>query len=285
MAKIKVKFNNKDYQIEETAFDEGKAKVSAHLSGEMKGTGATVKFGGTAYDVDSTKLNASAAALAAHLGAIVGNGVKIVIGGVEYGVDSAKVAGAVTEVETTLTDMSGSEEPDVPVEPDIPEVDGSQGLEYTSNGDGTCYVSGIGTCTDTNVIIPSVSPDGDRVVGIENRAFFGCTSLISINIPNSVTSIDYAAFGGCKSLTNVTLGNNITSIGFQAFFDCSLLETIIYGGTIAQWEAIEKDNSWDEQAGSSSGGYTIRCTDGDITGGGGTTIGPVEPEEPGASIE
>jgi hypothetical protein len=106
MAKINIKFNNKDYQIEESAFAPAGEKVVTHLTGEMKGTGATVKFGGTAYDVDSTKLGSSAAALAAYLGTIVGSGVKIVIGGVEYGVDSAKVAGAVTEVETTLENLS-----------------------------------------------------------------------------------------------------------------------------------------------------------------------------------
>ena len=33
-------------------------------------------------------------------------------------------------------------------------------LEFVSNGDGTCYVAGIGTCTDTDIVIPSTSPEG-----------------------------------------------------------------------------------------------------------------------------
>lgn len=234
MAKINVKFNNKDYQIEESAFAPAGEKVAAHLSGEMKGTGATVKFGGTAYDVDSTKLGSSAAALAAHLGAIVGSGVKIVIGGVEYGVDAAKVAGAVMGVETTLAGMSGSEEPDVPVEPDVPEVDGSQGLEYTSNGDGTCYVSGIGTCTDTDVVIPSVSPDGDSVNSIGSSAFYNCSSLTSITIPASVTNIGSYAFKGCTSLHKMT-----------------------YSGTKNQWYNIDKDDTYSDGI-----DFTVYCTDG-----------------------
>lgn len=214
MAKIKVKFNNKDYQIEESAFAPAGEKVVTHLTGEMKGTGATVKFGGTAYDVDSAKLGSSAAALAAHLGAIVGSGVKIVIGGVEYGVDAVKVAGAVTEVETTLAGMSGTVEPDVPVEPEEPEVDVSQGLEYTLNNDGMSYtVSGIGTCTDADVIIPTTY-NGKPVTVLGNLDY--CPSIISITIPHSVTFIYYGALSYCYSMTDIH-----------------------YEGTIAEWQAID----------------------------------------------
>ena len=43
-------------------------------------------------------------------------------------------------------------EPTKPTEPidppEPPEPDHSEGLEFTSNGDGTCYVSGIGSCKD-----------------------------------------------------------------------------------------------------------------------------------------
>ena len=40
---------------------------------------------------------------------------------------------------------------------DTPAPSPGQGLSFTSNGDGTCYVSGIGSCTDTDIVIPSVS--------------------------------------------------------------------------------------------------------------------------------
>ena len=82
-------------------------------------------------------------------------------------------------------------------------VIGSVGLKFTSNGDGTCYVSGIGTCTDTDIVIPSMSPKGDRVTSIGSWAFDGCTSLRSIEIPDSVTSIGWSAFKDCTSLKDV----------------------------------------------------------------------------------
>ena len=104
----------------------------------------------------------------------------------------------------------------------------SEGLAFTSNGDGTCYISGIGTCTDTDIIIPSVSPDGDTVTSIGDSAFEDCSSLTSIEIPASVTSIGNYAFRGCKSLTGIEIPASVTSIGNYAFDGCSSLTSITF---------------------------------------------------------
>ena len=51
-----------------------------------------------------------------------------------------------------------------------------------------------------NVVIPeSVTYNGTTysVTSIGNSAFYGCSGLKSINIPNSVTSIGSSAFNGC----------------------------------------------------------------------------------------
>ena len=67
---------------------------------------------------------------------------------------------------------------------------GSVGLVYTVNEDGkTCSVSEIGSCTDTDIVIPKKNPDGYRVTAIGDWAFGGCSDLTSVTFPNSVTSI------------------------------------------------------------------------------------------------
>lgn len=59
---------------------------------------------------------------------------------------------------------------------------------------------------------------GVKVIG--NSAFWLCSSLTNINIPNSVTNIGYEAFFDCRSLTNINIPNGVTNIGKMAFIIC-----------------------------------------------------------------
>ena len=102
----------------------------------------------------------------------------------------------------------------------------SEGLKFTSNGDGTCYVSGIGSCTDTVVNIPPTSPEGEEVAMIGEGAFYGEKTIISVTIPDSVTNIGRLAFWDCSSLTSITIPDSVTSIGDCAFWFCSSLTDI-----------------------------------------------------------
>ena len=188
---------------------------------------------------------------------------------------------------------------------DIP-VYSANGLELRSNGNGTFRVMGIGNCTDTEIEIPAkflgmpvtrIShgafsgcssltsieiPDsvtsignsaflncssltsvtiGNGVTSISPNAFYGCSNLTSIEIPNSVTSIGYYAFYDCSDLISVTIGDSVTSIDSSAFSDCSSLTSITFGGTVEQWSAISFGSDWN----SSTGSYTVNCSDGTIS--------------------
>jgi len=81
-------------------------------------------------------------------------------------------------------------------------------------------------CTSlTSITIP------DSVTSIGNYAFYKCTSLTSVTIPDSVTSIGSYAFGWCTSLTSVTIGSSVTSIGYHAFSGCKSLTNVTFKNT------------------------------------------------------
>ena len=113
----------------------------------------------------------------------------------------------------------------------------SEGLEFTSNGDGTCYVSGIGECTDTDVVIPKKSPDGDTVTWIGSHAFADCIGLTSVIIPDSVTFIYGYAFYGCTGLTSITIPDSVRIIDRQAFYGCTSLTSLTLPDSVISIEA------------------------------------------------
>ena len=102
----------------------------------------------------------------------------------------------------------------------------SAGLEYELNNDETGYIlTGIGECTDTNVIIPSTH-EGLPVVAIGDRALHSCSSFTSISIPDSITYIGEDAFAYCTSLVRITIPESVVFIGKSPFFRCSSLISI-----------------------------------------------------------
>ena len=115
---------------------------------------------------------------------------------------------------------------------DVENDNSREGLVFAPNYDGTCYVADIGTCTDTDIVIPSVSPEGWKVTSIGERAFYNCSSLKSVTIPDSVTSIGHYAFDYCTSLTSVTIPDRVTSIGHYAFDYCTSLTSVTIGNSV-----------------------------------------------------
>ena len=88
-------------------------------------------------------------------------------------------------------------------------------FNYKVLEDGTISITDYSGDADT-VEIPA-EIDGDAVTRISNSAFWDCTSLTNITIPDSVTSIGERAFSGCISLTDITIPDSVTSIGGDAF--------------------------------------------------------------------
>ena len=150
----------------------------------------------------------------------------------------------------------------------------SNGLRFTSNGDGSCVLSGIGSCTESCVVIPEYASSGERVTAISAMALYGCTTVSAVQIPASVQTIGNLAFSACPNLAYIsvsegnpcyrdvdgvlytadlstlllyppmragvqmTVGVSTTEIRDMAFYGCAYLTRIVYTGTAEEWELI-----------------------------------------------
>jgi len=105
---------------------------------------------------------------------------------------------------------------------------------WDTNGDGelseaeAASVTYLGEVFQSNTEITSFDEFKyfTGVMSIGRYAFWDCTNLKSIEIPNSVTSIGDGTFHSCSGLTSLIIGNSVTSIGDYAFFSCTGLTSI-----------------------------------------------------------
>jgi len=80
------------------------------------------------------------------------------------------------------------------------------------------------------------------LTSIKESAFFGCSNLVSINLPDNITAISSEAFKGCISLKSVFVPNNVTIIGDYVFDSCSSLTSIEISNSVKE---IGEQAFWD----------------------------------------
>ena len=110
-------------------------------------------------------------------------------------------------------------------------------LSITVNANNYAYYS-LNNCLIENETLTlvlgcknSVIPSDGKVTSIGPNAFYYCSDINSVIIPNAVKSIGNSAFFGAD-IVEIDLGNNVTSIGAYAFASCVYLQDVIIPDSI-----------------------------------------------------
>ena len=97
-----------------------------------------------------------------------------------------------------------------------------KGITYSYYYGGRAYVESADKDITTAEILTHVTIDGStcEVVKIKFGAFYNCTKLEKVIIPNSITEIGNHSFSNCTSLKNITIPNSVKTIEKEAFARC-----------------------------------------------------------------
>lgn len=114
---------------------------------------------------------------------------------------------------------------------DIEQVSKDDGVIYSLNDDESGYVVTGYNGSGANVSIRAIY-NNLPVLSIGERAFDQCDSLISVTIPNSVSTISDRAVYVCKNLKNISIGGGVQSIGTSAFYRCESLTSVVIPNSV-----------------------------------------------------
>lgn len=102
---------------------------------------------------------------------------------------------------------------------------------YDNQPDGIIYLADIVYGAKGDMSGDFTVKDGTRMIA--DAAFYNCSALTSIELPNSLLKIGESAFSGCSALNAITIPNNVIYIGHAALNKCTGLKevTVPFVGT------------------------------------------------------
>ena len=128
----------------------------------------------------------------------------------------------------------------------------SEGLSYTLNDRVEVYIcSGIGTCTDTDIVIPPTH--NGITVGVIGSSVFANTSVESVVLPDSVEEIQEYAFGYTANLHTVVIGKNVHTVGERIFYYNNGKATLYCRGEVPDFDW---DDNWNSENNKVVWGYS-----------------------------
>ena len=92
-------------------------------------------------------------------------------------------------------------------------------MEIPYNG----FVHTKETFLTANEVLIGVDLSNTSITSIDAHAFFACSSLTSITLPESLASLGDSCFDMCTSLTSITLPESVVSLGGYCFGSCTSL--------------------------------------------------------------
>ena len=98
-------------------------------------------------------------------------------------------------------------------------------LFYEDTYNGHASVTGIGTCTDKDVVIPAIY-NNLPVTYLSSSVFQNNDFVESVTMPNTITSIGRECFSHCSKLKTIKFSDNITYLSGTILFDCSAIEEL-----------------------------------------------------------
>lgn len=114
---------------------------------------------------------------------------------------------------------------------DAPVASSNNAYTYLVNEDGTVSITGY-TGEETALNLPATL-DGYVVSAIADHAFEANWDIVSVTMPNGLTTIGESAFMDCGSLTTVTIPETVSTIRRAAFASCSSLTSITLPETVS----------------------------------------------------
>ena len=100
---------------------------------------------------------------------------------------------------------------------------------------------------------------GDGITNLDGFDIYSCKNLKKLKLGSGITVIEKYDLSSCYA-SEIILSKSIKKIEASAMTYNDNITAIRYEGTIAEWNAIEKEEGWD----TGSDNYTVYCTDGEI---------------------
>ena len=99
------------------------------------------------------------------------------------------------------------------------------------------------------------------LLSLNDTVFSNTDGIVTVDLSTSpFQTVVSHAFEHCDSLVTITLPNTITSIESEAFFNCVNLQTFSFAGTKAEWGQVQLASDWNKYTGLTK----VACSDGDV---------------------